>query len=74
MDKKLTQAEALEDFLSWIKTQPEWKSVSRYEKQCIYKARNAAKNGKAGALRLDRMFEKFAPGRYRREVFYHLNE
>ena len=74
MDRKLTQAEALEDFLLFMKKQPGWKFISRYEKQCIYKARNAAKNGKAGALRLERMFEKFAPGRYRLEALYSLNE
>ena len=73
MKIKLTQQEAIEDFITWAKSQPSWKEISRYEKQCIYKARKAIRDGHEISLRLDRMFDKFAPGRYKRDVYYSIN-
>lgn len=66
----LTQAQAFEDFLSWIKQQPEWAKMKRPAKQYIYKARQAQRLGKLGTVRMIGLFEKYAPGRYRVEVSF----
>ncbi len=73
MNTKLTQQEAIEDFILWVKQQPSWSEISRYEKQCIYKARKAIRDGHEVSLRLERIFGKFAPGRYKRDIFYSIN-
>jgi len=67
MIRHLTQGEALEDFLSWIKQQPMWATMERREKQYIYKTRQAQFLGTLGVMRLQRMFQKYCPDRYRVE-------
>jgi hypothetical protein len=70
MTTPLTQAEAFEDFLRWIKQQPSWKEMTRREKQYIYKARQAQRQGRLGTTRIVGLFDKYAPDRYRVEVSF----
>jgi hypothetical protein len=74
MNTPLTQAEALENFLHWIKQQPVWLEMTRLEKQYIYKARQAQREGRLGRARLDGIFDKWAPGRYVGGIYYEVNE
>ena len=72
MDIHLTPAEAWADFWKWIKQQPQWKEISRNEKQALYKA-NRASEGRdihqLGIRRIERILNQYAKGRY--EFIHH---
>lgn len=70
MNTPLTQAQAFENFLAWIKQQPIWVDMPRTEKQYIYKARQAQRLGKLGTVRIIGLFNKYCPDRYRVEVSF----
>lgn len=60
----MTHIDAWKDFFAWIKTQAEWREISRRDKQYIYKAKKAAKDGVLGNEWIENLLTKHAPGRY----------
>ena len=62
--KELTTIEAWEHFWGEIKTSPEWPEIPREEKQYLYKAAKAAREGRLGERRIISLLNRYAPGRY----------
>lgn len=62
MDQHLTPAEAWNVFWVWIKQHPNWRTMSRKEKQYLDKTNRAVLNGDAKALRIKRILEEYAEG------------
>ncbi len=63
----LTPERAWQDFFTWVKQQPEWgnsKKITRDEKQYIDKTNRQMARGTVKDKRLQKMFNKYAPGRY----------
>lgn len=64
MEKLLTPLEAWGTFWPWIRSQPEWAQLSRQQRQYLYKAVKAAREGNLGAARIKSLLTKYAPERY----------
>lgn len=75
MEKHLTALEAWNDFWAWIRHQEKWRDISRREKQYLYKAQKAARDGVLGYDRVKRLLTTYAHGRYQfSEIIYLLEK
>lgn len=74
MEKHLTPEEAFRDFFEWLKNQDTWKGMKRTEKQYIYRARKEQERGRLGPVRMENLFDRYAPGRYVKSTYYIINE
>lgn len=72
MDQVLTALEGWIHFWERIKDSPEWKdgTISRREKQYLYKAEIARQNNRLGSRRIMHLLDKYAPGKYELNEFF----
>lgn len=68
MEKPLTLPLAWADFWANLKESENWNAINRIDKQYLYKADKANRDGELGLERFRRLAETYAPGRYRFEM------
>ena len=64
-EKILKPSDAWKDFFEWIRAVDLWSHITEDERQYLRKTNRAAKAGMARAGRLNNLFTKYAPGRYK---------
>ena len=74
MERIVSASAAWADFWERLKSSPEWHAISRKEKQYLHKTDLHVREGVAGANRLLKTFERYAPGRYRLEQGFVITE
>lgn len=67
MEKQLSAEGAWVDFFDWVRQSESWAGLSRAEKQYLYKAEKARRDGGLGYDRIKRLLTTHAPDRYRFE-------